>query len=141
MMSLEEIIKALTKCDGNCGGGCEFSGAYGCNVMFVLKGDILHHLKDYRQTIKYLEVQHDHVEQLCEYSKNNPPLTWDELLQMQGKPVYVVFDHINGEQDGIWAIVNSFMTMSSGRRMIHLSEMLIDVESYGTKWKAYRREK
>ena len=138
MMSLEEIIKALTKCDGNCGGGCEFSSAYGCNVMFVLKGDILHHLKDYRQTIKYLEVQHDHVEQLCEYFKNNPPLTWNELKDMEGKPIWVEQHH--GDTKG-WLLIlrkcDDVVTCTTK----HGNSFYLYKANYGEKWKAYRREK
>ena len=85
MKTLDEVIKAFEYTYEN----DPIAWTYGV--------DALHYLKEYQE-------QRDQIDALPDYydlvnfwaeSQENPPLTWDELRQMEGKPVWV-------EVDGKW---------------------------------------
>ena len=73
MKTLSEVIKALEKCMTD--DAIESEGVY-------LAKDSLYYLKEYQTTqMAYIKAMAD--------LKDNPPITWDELRTMEGKPVYV----------------------------------------------------
>ena len=66
----------------------------------------------------------------------NPALTWDELKQMEGKPVWMEF--MNGEK--YWIVIRSIGQLRDGTWM-----MTDDTEFYTgngkNNWRAYREER
>ena len=58
----------------------------------------------------------------------NPPLTWDELKQMEGKPVWVEESAENGLWWTYWVIWEC-------------DNAVLPKKDYSTKWKAYRKER
>ena len=103
--------------------------------------DALHYLKEYRETKKHLaclddaEIRGDNTQVV-----NNPPLTWDELKSMEGKPVWV--EYISCKRK-VWAIVDCFYTDAFGK--VNMNVALphdywhLEKELIGKTWQAYRK--
>lgn len=66
----------------------------------------------------------------------NPPLTWDELKTMEGKPVWFVYDWNNVHYKG-WIVLDHMegIFILDAKDNWALSEVNMD------KWKAYRKER
>ena len=85
MRTLDEVIKAVEE-DLECANVSYPETFYD----YDNHKDALYYLKEYRETKKHLacldaaEIRGDDTQVV-----NNPPLTWDELRQMEGKPVWV----------------------------------------------------
>ena len=106
--------------------------------------DALHYLKEYRETKKHLaclddaEIRGDNTQVV-----NNPPLSWQELQQMEGKPVWIEAD--NGqEQFKHWFIIDEF-TYSDipGLQIMWClnNSFRFWKADIGKTWQAYRKEK
>lgn len=142
MKKLDELIKAVEICndyDIECD-GCPYidiHGITGMRLKCVEKGlfpDALHYLKEYQMLqIAYLKAMADLEE--------NPPLTWDELQQMEGKPVWVE-DNIDEPEDTTkyWAIYRRIEKAQETEYAL-LSDFYYDKAQYGTTWQAYRKER
>ena len=150
MLTLDEVIKAigeLTACDDT-------------GYSYIADGDAddaLHYLKMYRSDMiqyeadrkywqeemtqvmdQYNSARDKHIKELKEL-KQNDPLTWDELKQMEGKPVWI-------EEKGYyqtweyWSLVywmnDDELTLwnENGRTTYSKNEQ-------GTVWQAYRKER
>lgn len=121
-----------------------------CNVP-PYKDDALHYLKEYRSDKamweadrkglldwieQYKEAREKHQQAVIELKKN-PPLDWDELKAMEGKPIWTkdvlhekgewLLIHIV-EGDDIW-----YVDKWTGKERLNR-------DGYGTLWKAYRKE-
>ena len=147
MRTLNEVILDFESCNGHCGNGCKFNGAYGCNVMYQLKEDVLYHMKAYQlaqeeleestryfvsQNTQKMENKSDSITEM----ESNDALTWDELKQMQGKPVWV---EIGSGWKG-WVIIRKITNTG----IVSGSDGFIGIDSaYGmdTTWQAYRKER
>ena len=102
-------------------------------------GLALHYLKEYRE-------KHDDILRMeealgyCEIS-DNPPLTWDELKQMEGKPVWVeVYDPIDeksGWHTAYWTLIEFIngdyicLRDNGGEQQIY--------QKQSKTWQAYRK--
>jgi len=140
MKTLDEVIDAMERCsmphmfmcedcpyeDEECGCWSDQRDA-----------DVLHYLKEhknqqdfYDQSIKRTTDMIDKCEKtVAEYlSVNNPPLTWDELKTMEGKPIWVMESAEHGMWWTYWIVWNE-------------KETTLSCDSYGTTWKAYRKER
>ena len=141
MKSLNEVIKANECCDhGEPDSKCEdcpYNGIGACCAE--RESDALQWLKGYRAHIEL-----DKLRDKCE--TENEPLSWDELRQMEGKPVWVEGNHgciwgqkawslirLDPENDDIVICINT----DNG---VHY-EFAIGQEDYGTDWQAYRKER
>jgi len=113
--------------------------------------DALHYLKEYKNTDENYKKAIAHViEVIDHYEKmvadylavNNPPLTWDELRQMEGKPVWVESsDSFNRRR---WMFVGEWFDDDEMR----LFDIGNDYPDYVSKngyesgtWQAYRKER
>lgn len=126
--------------------------------------EALRYLKEYRskqdtiaEQLAEIEQKNDHVcelaktvceeyDRLCnrlaeEYS--NDALSWDELKQMEGKPVWVEVD----EKYKGWIIVGKFYSLFENEDLdAHVDLYYFDrtmeysKETYGYYWQAYRKE-
>ena len=146
MKTLNEVIKANECCDhGELDSKCEdcpYNGIGACCAE--RETDVLYYLK----TIETTEnLYHDAVNKLSKWEDEDwkdryLPLTWDELKQMRGKPVWVV----RTEKYCIphWAIVEKVYEWDS----IDVNSVLLQPEDeelflsdQGKIWQVYRKER
>ena len=153
MKTLDEVIKALEICTN--GKGCESGCPYAiydedgfedhleCESM---ETDALHYLK----TIETTEnLYHDAVNELSKWIDQDwkdrcLPLTWDELKQMEGKPVWVEEEN----QPSQWCLIVEVETDEDDDPEF-VSMTVFDCQgdywfyknNMGTKWQAYRKER
>lgn len=136
MKTLDEVIKAFEICIVDNGGtckGCPYSDENGEPICIGDdKEDALHYLKEYQ---RYQNTPSRMVHMaMCD---ENDPLTWDELKQMLGKPVWVEHKHYSK-----WLIVyevyeNSIVLDGNGCYTQYFS----DDNDKEVRWKVYRRER
>ena len=100
-----------------------------CDLIEV-REDVLHHLKEYRGLLKMWNDKLDKEQE-------NQPLTWDELKQMGGKPVWIECEYYFRPQWVILTNVYDEKAMFIGDRIVD-SELK---EEMGDVWKAYRKER
>ena len=76
----------------------------------------------------------------------NDPLTWDELKQMEGKPVWIEGEHGCIWNQKAWSLIrldaenDDIVICFSTDNGAHY-EFVIDKIDYGTDWQAYRKER
>lgn len=143
---MDEVIEALECCElgsmYNMCESCPYAGIDNCNVE--IQKDALHYLKKYREEYKILiktineaidvEMKYYHM---IEELEHNSPLTWDELRQMEGKPVWVEFSYEDGQHfDSDWFLVD-FVSESFCDVIGKLGTSRLVKNDY---WQAYRRE-
>lgn len=131
MITLDEVINKVESA-WVCPSSDESSEC--CELMEV-RDDILQYLKWYKELA-------DDSEAFAEW-KENPPLTWDELKTMEGKPVWIEAD--NGqEQFKHWFIIDefTFSDIPGLQIMWCLNNSFRFWEAdIGKTWQAYRKEK
>ena len=96
--------------------------------------DALHYLKDMKNLEEDYDILYNKYWREFNQQQANPPLTWDELKTMEGKPIWV---------EGSWEIIDGcyeeyFSTDTGGIYYRKNDECYGD---YGKDWQAYRREK
>ena len=138
MKTLDEVISILTYCTN--GGSC--TKCQNDNPDCDIQKDALHWLKTYQ----------DHIElDKAWYERDTKPLTWDELLEMVNKPVWieeyypVMEDETGatedeGQYERHWAIVRE----ANGKKIWIIGPNInygLGRMSYGVTWQAYREER
>ena len=136
MKTLDEVITALNMCQ-RC--ACEKCPYYDPNVDIcddVAQADALHYLKEFQGLSKMWNDKLDKEQE-------NPPLDWETLKQMEGKPVWVeeydAIDSTRGWRCCRWMLVefvNDF----------YMDARNSDGEQYNfdkgeETWQAYRKER
>ena len=124
MRTLDEVIKA-------------FEYTYENDPVAWTYGiDALHYLKEYKRVQNKIEkIALGNIEDTLD-KLDNKPLTWDELRTMEGKPVWVEAEPING-----WVIVEIRDSFMQGREYIKFGSLELSNKNLGKTWQAYRREK
>ena len=90
--------------------------------------DALHYLKEYQTTqMSYIKATAD--------LEDNPPLTWEELRTMTGKPVWIEQEITKKWYRG-WVIVKA-----AADNAIITEPRLFYADGYGKTWLAYRKER
>lgn len=137
MKSLNTVIEVLEACQNDaieCF-ECPMRHETECEVKSVA----LAYLKEYQK----IEDEYEELKDWwAEEHAENEPLSWDELKQMEGKPVW-----IDGSvcSSGFWAIVDGFGE-SGGADYVFLcgnqfwKEDMKDDDD-GLSWRAYRKER
>lgn len=104
--------------------------------------DAVFYLKEYKDKIYTFAYQDAEMRQYLK-EKNNPPLTWQELQQMEGKPVWIEAD--NGQEKfKHWFIIDefTFSDIPGLQIMWCLNNSFRFLEAnIGKTWQAYRKEK
>jgi len=135
MKRLDEVIKALEWCiddshADNCD-GCPYdvTNCYDRNI------DALHYLKEYRTTqTAYIKAMAD--------LEDNPPLTFEEVREMVGMPVWMEWNYSKG-----WRLVNCFDSTVSDEKAVALTDrfgvdFVFSAETFAKcEVMVYRREK
>ena len=117
--------------------------------------DALHYLKEYRSDMKlwesdqkgfeawieqYKEARDKHQQAVIDMAKN-PPLSWEELKAMEGKPVWVE-QMESGEVYGSWFLIQSPIVLGGVYMVSRYRERILLYEKeMGTVWQAYRKER
>jgi len=135
MKSLTDVIKEKERCD-------KYPN---CHLCFLHSGDTcswirdaLHYLEEYRTTrTAYIKAMAD--------IEDNPPLTWEELKQMTGKPVWLEYcKTVTDEMDGHrWVILHTaYEEDDDGEEEIFCNDMCRLLKKWqGTRWQAFRKER
>ena len=152
MKTLDEVIEGIEACRDSYVAGK------------IIKDDALHYLKAFRDAKDTLEAEKDRYAEAvrnCEQAENRfrkmedelndirrkhieqmkkDPLTWDELTQMEGKPVWVEqpYQKMWGLNDGTYvdAFGNDCITIKVLHDLCHFEKNLM-----GKTWNAYRKER
>ena len=147
MKTLDEVIKANECCnDDNRCEDCPYNGIGACALE--RQTDSLQYLREYRE-------QRDQIDALPEYydlvnfwaeSQANPPLTWDELKMMEGKPVWVEYNLHIGNKDfrdnsKRWCIVREFKPWHDTEIIITENGFVLSKNEQIKCWQAYRKER
>ena len=144
--TLDEVIKAVDYCtfSSDCN-PCPYKEDKECNRAKMT--DALHYLKEYKNTdenykkaIAHVTEVIDHYEKMvADYlAVNNPPLTWDELKTMQGKPVWVEYENYASD----WEIIENVGTFKwADGLFVETNTSILHKEDQGKTWQAYRKER
>lgn len=124
----------------------ELEGKIACETHVGLR-DALHYLKEYQE-------QRDQIDALPDYydlvnfwteSQANSELTWDELKNMGGKPVWI--EYADDEQQTGWALIakNPERPMFGKPKLFTLiredGKFYLTISGYGKRWQAYTKER
>lgn len=158
MKTLDEVIEALTVCTTepmSCDKCPYYEEAIDCCPDNQSQIDALHYLKEYRDIIgdivgEALEKKRDYYVQLLQKTQqleDNPPLTWDELKEMRGQPVWV--EIMNKDElpalDSRWGIATgpyvNFSNQLAWSQVGLGSTYELQVKDYGKTWQVYRKER
>lgn len=165
-MTLEEVIKVMNVCDETQRLICiECPYAVDCKDVpgKKLRADALYYLQKYQEHYKarndqverYQKAAKDCEEILTDYvalkqwwteQQENPPLSWDELKQMEGKPVWIellnhdMWDDPSHRVDSEWWVIGE-VRKDDIILATYLDEMELCEEDIGVLWKAYRKER
>ena len=126
MKTLDEVIKAFEQCNDKC-----YECAYHLGNSCIIKrnSDALHYLKAYKDDKDDLTA----LRAFWKEQQANPALTWEELKQMEGKPVWVEYDGYKPMWDIVDKIINE--------RTIETYNCMLHNEGIGIYWQAYRKER
>lgn len=92
------------------------------------------YLKGYREVLpEYAQMKLDAVK--------NEPLTWNELKQMEGKPVWIEFLNDEGEWNGEWCLVESSNNVLCEILRCQKTWWGLRKITLGKTWQAYRKER
>lgn len=135
MKTLDEVIKALE--DANDGRvACNGDTECGYRDIGI---DALHYLKEYQGYLIGKEISEAFDEAYTEMY--NPPLTWDELKQMEGKPVWVEAESLSVGVSPYWKDWYIIKSFSNDEFMYCNDGFEWAKEMQGRLWQAYRKER
>ena len=99
------------------------------------EADALYYLKEYR------DLQYGYIKAMADL-EDNPPLTWQELKQMEGKPVWVELLYHHPEQKyKYWDVIKRFDAVE-GYDLIDLAQTGYLYKSLlNREWQAYRKKR
>ena len=138
MKTLDEVIDMHEHCLSELGcDDCPYFEKPDC----LVREDALRYLKEYKRVQGRIEkIAVGNIEDTLA-KLDNHPLTWDELKQMEGKPVWVEDDLDDPKNiTKYWAIFQGVDEAKETEYAV-LSMMLYDIADYGTVWQAYRKER
>lgn len=105
--------------------------------------DALKYLKEFKRiSVKIEKIALGDVMETLE-KLDNPALTWEELKQMKGKPIWVEDHNDDDEPYNRWYIVERFIKEQDDEYAV-LNDLYYSRKYYNDKtdgWQAYRKEK
>lgn len=152
MKTLDEVVE---KCQENVDDVNRGWDEEDCYLPHSYMVDVLHYLKQYQEIINIL---HKHGfgsiwgiklpnTQKIENKPNideslNMPLTWDELKQKIGEPVWLETDFADYNKYGRWAIIEGFDTTKYNfEYIVFKGDSILSKEYINIDWKAYKNNK
>ena len=143
MKTLDEVIHELEE---SC---VQTQKSDGYEIYYLedvnLKDDALHYLKEYRRDCEELVEAAKSLtkkEHELAVEDKNDPLTWDELREMEGKPVWVEYDGYTPDWEvieNVGATRSSISDFTGNFIETHMS--ILHKEDMGKTWQAYRKER
>ena len=149
MKTLNEVIKALET------DPVPMAYTARLSVHEDIMTDALNYLKKYRADKEWLELEkRNYAEGVanCEKAEakytqmildanRNEPLTWDELHQMEGKPIWI--EELEGKyRSSHWEIHHGIEDGYDGDEILYLQPYEIRSKfTLGKSWQAYRKER
>jgi len=121
--------------------------------------DALHYLMEYQRVVNVLHKHgfgsvwgitlpnHQEIEGKPDIDGSlNQPLTWDELRQMEGKPVWLEYNLHLSDKDArsrsrMWIIVQKILPWRQDDELIYYSGFVFSKEEIDETWQAYRKER
>lgn len=165
MKTIDDVLKAYDICinEKSCD-DCPYTehdeeGKWACSLCGDCTRDTVYYLEQYKKTkellfdvLKRLEksenLYHDTVTELSKWEDEDwkdrcLPLTWDELKQMVGKPVWIEYNlHLSDKffHRGIWIIIPRIEFWLNDEVITYNGYFFCksEMEEY---WKAYKKEK
>ena len=144
MKTLNEVIKAAHHCGLISGfdysyeydGGCPYEDCSVCEQKRMLGKDVIRYLEAYKEDRNDLTALRAYWAE----QQENKPLTWQELKQMEGKPVWV---EVDGKWWGrFWAFVeianDTYVNFYQKGQEYPEDLWKRDI---GKTWQAYRKER
>ena len=95
--------------------------------------DALHYLKEYRKL--------DSLDAVAFPEDDNPPLSWDELKAMEGKPVWIEAESLSVGVSPYWKNWHIIKSFSNDEFMYCNDGFEWAKEMQGRLWQAYRKER
>lgn len=155
MKTLDEVIKAWSICysdnsRSDCT-GCPYADENGDAACFNHdREDALHYLKMLRdmtcgtsqilRNTSQITCPKCHSEFVILPEENNP-LTWEQLKQMEGKPVWVEYDNrLSGRKQikyKVWDVID----LVAEDLILVKGEFCYQKDEFGDVWQAYRKER
>ncbi len=137
MKTLDEVVKAMEYCKNHdwCCKECPYRDEDIC-----YEEDALHYLKEY-QRYQNTPSRNGHMA-LVDYfeeSQKNPPLTWDELKSMEGKPIWIDSESISVGVSPYWKDWYIIKSFSNDEFMYCNDGFEWAKEMQGRMWQAYRK--
>lgn len=120
MKTINEVIKALEYClnpvdnFGNCNAECPYIHCCDPSNHDVTE-DALHYLREYKKYTDTMCALPDYYDWV--HSADNPPLSFEEVREMLGKPVWMEFSSAKG-----WRLVNWFDSLTTGEKSVALTD-------------------
>ena len=134
MKTLDEVIEELQYWD-TCNEYPE------CFYDDEVTRDALNYLKEFKRiSAKIEKIALGDVMETLE-KLDNPALTWEELKQMEGKPVWIEFLNDEGEWNGEWCLVESSNNILCEILRCKMSWFGLRKITLGKTWQAYRKER
>ena len=146
MKTLNEVIKANECCDhGELDSKCEdcpYNGIGACCAE--RESDALHYLKDMKNLEEDYDILYNKYWREFNQQQANPPLTWDELKQMEGKPVWVEVLSDEIDLSSRWMLV-ARETKAHSLPLAYTDDIghwiFGHEDKLGKTWQAYRKER
>ena len=146
MKTIDEVIKAFEQCKDDKCYGCAYHEKVHANSCIAKRdSDALIFLNAYQWQMTNPDGDHLQLEKcrarLSDFYRNDP-LSWEELRQMAGKPIWVEGSHGPALSYKGWALI-SFDRQGNDMKcqLYNSAEFWIGEEDYGTDWQAYRKER
>ena len=144
MKTLDEVIKEMECCikfDADCSECPDLALCTG-RPWRLFDTDALTYLKEYKDYLDMMCALPDYYDWV--HSADNPPLTWEQLKQMEGKPAWVEEEN----QPSQWYLIGDVETDEDDYPEF-VSMIVFDCQgdylfykyNMGTTWKAYRKER
>lgn len=143
MKTLDKVIRANECCDhGEPDSRCEdcpYNGIGACCAE--RESDALHYLKVLQKMQKAQPVTKGEWDELY-----NPPLDWETLKQMEGKPVWVEYNLQIGDKEfrdksKRWCIIGEFKPWKDTEITITENGFVLSKREQIKDWQAYRKER
>ena len=146
MKTLNEVIKANECCDhGEPDSKCEdcpYNGIGACCAE--RESDAFHYLKDMENLEEDYDILYNKYWLEFNQQQANPPLTWDELKQMEGKPVWVEVLSDEIDLSSRWMLV-ARETKAHSLPLAYTDDIghwiFGHEDKLGKTWQAYRKER
>ena len=138
MKTLDEVIEILEKVVTH-----DYVWFYEKTALMTIETliDTLQYLREYQWQMTNPDGDHQQLEKaqklLWKFYQNDP-LTWDELQQMIGKPIWVEYEGYTPDWEIVEYVGN---TKWKWGEVVETHLSILHKENQGKEWQAYRKER